>query len=409
MIALEKAQAKVPVVPELLASDSTPEALVQQMAERGGRIAVVSPEGGPLRILDGRYAAKGTARLEELAQAYDGEPIKVRRTSREGAHVRRPALTLILTLQPSVLEHIRNAHSMRGQGIFGRICWLRPASLVGQRVPSSRTTPRDADAHARYDAMLRRLLDAEPAGMEHDGTPVPHRLTLSPEARDELEEYEKEIERELGPTGGLRGIADWAGKTVGRAVRIAVLLALADRADNGETLFDRPISRNAVISGVRICRALTTHARAVLGEMGMDQPLRLERKVLDKAMEMDDEERTVSALNQVLRSTRGLEAVEDLKQALDRLAVRGCVRVRPQSGSPTPIGGRPLSPHVAIHPKLLETHPRNPRNPPDQSRVWGSQGFQDADQEDLVRVGTSGEVGSDAHPADAGLMGEEAP
>jgi len=38
------------------------------MAEQGGRIAVLSPEGGPLRMLDGRYS-DGAARLEELDRA----------------------------------------------------------------------------------------------------------------------------------------------------------------------------------------------------------------------------------------------------------------------------------------------------------------------------------------------------
>lgn len=361
---LEDARADVPPLPEILADDSTPEALVRQMAEQGGRVAVMSPEGGPLRVLDGRYS-EGAARLEELAHAYDGEAIRSRRISRDTPHVRRPALTLGLTIQPSVLETIRNGRSLRGQGIYGRITWVEPPSLMGERLSSGEVPPLDAAARDRYAAMLHALLDWQAREIEEDGTPVPHRIHPSEDARSTLYAFHDEIESRLAPGGDLRSIADWAGKTVGRAVRIATLLDLAARAADGRPLTD-PISGWAMESAVRLCRSLTTHTRAVYGAMGDDGELALLRYVLRRATELP----TGSRERDLYEATKGRKAIgsmEDLGPLVDRLVERGCLRLveDPREGP-----GRPPSPFVEVHPSL-RTGVRSIRQNGSESAVAG--------------------------------------
>lgn len=122
---LELLEAKVPPVTRLNAPSATPERLVQLMAEQGGRMAVLAPEGDSLRIADGRYSGQGDARLDTLKRAWSGEPIREDRVGRPGECVRRPALTLALCLQPSVLETLVNKRSFRGEGVLGRILWER--------------------------------------------------------------------------------------------------------------------------------------------------------------------------------------------------------------------------------------------------------------------------------------------
>ena len=73
---LEDARAAVPPFPRLLAGDATPEALVRLMVEQGGRIALLSPEGDPFRLADGRYS-DGAARLDELKRAWCEDSIYV--------------------------------------------------------------------------------------------------------------------------------------------------------------------------------------------------------------------------------------------------------------------------------------------------------------------------------------------
>lgn len=363
--AYENALRAVPVLPTLLASDSTPEALVEQMAEQGGRIAVMSPEGGPFRILDGRYS-DGIARLEELAQAYDGEELRTRRVGRATKPVRRPALTLAVALQPSVLSSIRNGRSLRGQGIYGRISWVVPESLVGRRVDSSEAPAINEDAKDQYTKVLRALLEWQPAQTEDDGTLVPHPLTLSKEATAVKREYHYRVEAAMGEGGTLAGMCDYANKSVGRAVRLAVLLDVFARATKGQPL-DAPLSGWAMDGGVRISEALTTHAVAVYAEMEVDGRTADLAYVMAR-LRLLPEGTTETELRAATRGRASIDGAEDLAELLDELEERGCVRRLEQ---PSEGRGRPPSPVIEIHPFLREStthahtentgkHPRKP-------------------------------------------------
>lgn len=368
---LEEAQEKVPQLPELLASDSTPEALVRQMAQQGGRVAVLSPEGGPLRILDGRYSEAG-ARLEELCHGYDGEPIDTHRVGRECQAVKRPALTLGVCVQPSVLETIQNGKSMRGQGLFGRISWCRPESGMGERKDSGEVPALDGAASERYGRMLHALLDAEPVGTDPDGTPIPHVLRLSPEATAIKRAFHYETEKALRAGGALSGISDWAGKAVGRAIRIAALLDLAERAGARQPLND-PISGPAMESGVGLTRALTSQALSVFGAMDLDRKSADLSYVLKHLRELQGE-KTVRNLFDRVRERATVATVEELHPLLDELVDRGCIRLR-ESPAPGRAGGRRRSPLIELHPDLTSRiHPRTTRTTPPNSGSVGSAG-----------------------------------
>lgn len=372
---VREARASVPPMAALLAQDATPEALVQQMGEQGGRVAVLSPEGGPLRILDGRYS-EGSARLEELAQGYDGEALHPRRIGRETRAVRRPALTLGVALQPSVLEAVRNGRSLRGQGIYGRICWVRPSSRMGARVDSSEVPPLDREAGRRYADALRHLLDWEAADVEDDGTLVPHVLELSGGAQDVKRAYHYEIEDALRPGGALAGISDWAGKTVGRAVRIAALLELAARAGDGRPPVGAPISKWAMESAVRLCRALTSHALAIYGEMAADRRTADLRYLLRRLQELPPGS-TESDLRASAKGRASIEGAEDVADLVDELEALGCVRrvALDAPGGP----GRPPSPRLELHPAIPHRHPINPEKPSDDIPSDGLRDLRDAD------------------------------
>jgi len=353
-IDLDEAEAAVPVMPRLLVSDTTPEALVCRMAEQGGRIALLAPEGDPLRIADGRYS-DGSARIAELKQAWSGEAITVDRIGREPIHIAHPALTLGLTMQPGVLETLKNARVMRGEGLFARILWILPPHGLGRRLTGRDVPPLDAVAAAEYERTIRALLDAAYAD---DGESAPRRMRLDEGALDTLYDYEAEIERELADGARLAGIRDWAGKVCGQAVRMAALLELAARAEDGRPLWSDPIGAWAMQSGVRLARALTTHALVVLGEMGMDREAALAAYVLRRAVQMPEG----STLRDLYEATKGradIEDMDDLRAAVDGLVARGCLRLvdRVRTGP-----GRPPSPRIEIHPNIRNSHSHNSHN-----------------------------------------------
>ncbi len=352
--ALDAAEAAVPRLPRLLVQDATPEALARLMDAQGGRIAILAPEGDPLRISDGRYS-DGAARLGELKQAWGAEPITVDRIGRDPLHIARPALTLALTMQPSVLGSLKNNQSMRGEGLFARILWCAPRHGIGSRL-TGRDVPRRAEATARhYSRTVRRLLEA--ADASGDG---PQTVTMSLEALDVVYAYEAEIEAQLVEGGRLDDIADWAGKIVGQAARVALLLEVARRAEDEQPLFNAPISGQAMADAVAITRALTSHALAVLGGGRAGGRLELLAHVLRRANELPDGS-TVRDLFERVKGREALADIASLQDVVGELAERGCLRlVRAPAGGP----GRPPSPTIEIHPAIRAKPSHNSHNTP---------------------------------------------
>ena len=359
--------AKVPPVTRLNAPEATPEALIPIMAEQGGRIAILAPEGDPLRIADGRYSGNGDARLDVLKRAWTGrESIRVDRVVRDGHYIRRPALTIAICLQPGVLLSLKNARSFRGEGVLGRFLWVMPESGIGARLTGPHVPALDSEAASEWDALLRRLLGAGPSDGDEDGY-VPHTLRLAPDALDVLHRWEAEVEEELGPGRRMFGIPDWGGKLVGNTVRLAGLLHLARTADDPVAdLWGERVSRWAMESAIQLARAFSTHALPIFDSLDADPKRALLRYVLRRIKELPSEERNLRRLREVCRGKKEIDTAKDIEDLVGELAKRNLVRIAP-TGTAGP--GRPESPTVQLHP-TLDSHTRNTRNP-------GSEGQED--------------------------------
>lgn len=363
---LAKAEAAIPPDGRLLVDDVTPEALVARLAAQGGRAAIIEPEGGPLKAFSGRYDSAGGARLEELKKAYGAEPIIVDRVSREPLRVERPALTVAICLQPGVVEDMANANAFRQEGALARFLWCSPPHGIGERVTGWNVPGVDPEARQTYSRTLRTLLEATPPkGMDGDTW----ELSIDGVALDVLYEWEAELEPQLADAGPMEALRDWAAKAVGQAVRVAVLLELAERASAGEELWRAPVGRDAMERAVRLIRPLSSHAGHLLGTLGMDEDAGLMRYVMLKAREViraGEEEGKRATLRDLHRATRGRKGaakVEDLDRILSELTERGCLRTVPQKVEGP---GRRPSPWIELHPALLEP------TPPDPSRRNGS-------------------------------------
>jgi len=361
---LDAAEAAVPPLPRVLAADATPEALVRLMHDVRAGIAVMAPEADPLAIADGRYS--DTARVDELLRCWSAEPIRMDRIAREPLRVDRPVLTLAVCVQPAALEALQHARVHRGRGVWGRVLWCVPPHGLGTRLTGADVPALDAAAAERYARVLRRLLDAADADVRA-GRP-PRTLRLSPEALDEIYAFEAEVEAELHDEGALASIRDHAGKIVGQAVRLAALLELAARAEDGGPLWEREIGRWAAAGGVRLARALLSHARHVLATAGVDRALADLRYVLRRLVRLHDEaDGEPVTLRDLLRACDGRPGIADapepaqrLREIVRALEARGCVRmVERRTGSP----GRPPSPLLELHPALRGAAEREPVAP----------------------------------------------
>jgi hypothetical protein len=167
----------VPPEPQLLLDDATPEYVARALDEQGGCVAIVSEEAGTLfEVMCGKYR-DGVADLDIYLKAYDGGAIRVGRISREQVVVEHPALTILVTPQPAVLDRLAERSELRGRGILGRIAFILPPSRVGTRM--YRNQGIDAAAKAAYGDALQRILRL-PRSQEGP----PRRLVLEGEALD---------------------------------------------------------------------------------------------------------------------------------------------------------------------------------------------------------------------------------
>src|SRR6266487_2555221 len=115
----------------LVADDITPEAAASLLADQGGRLAVLSAEGGIFATLAGRYS--GAPNLEVFLKGHAGDRLVVDRKGRDSEHIAQPALTLGLAVQPELLRDIAAMPGFRGRGLLARILYSLPATTVGRR------------------------------------------------------------------------------------------------------------------------------------------------------------------------------------------------------------------------------------------------------------------------------------
>ncbi|QGV82572.1 YfjI family protein [Streptomyces ficellus] len=328
----------VPAKPRLLADDATPEVIASLLAEQGGRLSVMSAEGGIFDIIAGRYS--GTPNLDVFLRGQAGDRLRVDRRGRE-EFIEAPALTMGLTVQPGVLEDIGRIKGADERGLLARFLYSLPKSLVGYRKVLTEPIP-DAVA-ATYEEHVTALT------MSLTDWTDPAVLQLSPEAGDVLVAFEKRQEPRLRERGGdLAHVQNWANKLGGATCRLAGLLHLAAHPSNGHT---EPISADTMRAAVKLTDYFTGHALAVFDLMGADHTAARAHAVLEVLRAQQWSE--VSKRDLMVKLSRAeFPTVADLDPALNLLEDHGYIRCQPvqRSGG----RGRPPSPRYLIHPQLAD-------------------------------------------------------
>ena len=327
----------IPAKPQLVADDVTSEKAQSLLAEQGGRLAVLSPEGGIFATIAGRYS--GTPNLEVFLKGHAGDMMRVGRQSRDGDHVDKPALTMGLAVQPEILRDIAGMPGFRGLGLLARILFSLPENTVGRRKVGADPIPTQvaADYHAGLHALVLTLAEwTDPAV-----------LVLTPEANDLVLDIERQVEPRLAPGGAWSHIVDWGSKYTGAVVRIAGLLHLAEHLRDG---WGRTVEADTIERAAMIGEFYAAHALAAFDDMGADTATRNARHVLGWI------ERTATGAftkREAFRAVQSaqLKSMADLDPALSVLEAHGYLR---QLDPPAPkrAGGRPPSPSFLVHPEV---------------------------------------------------------
>jgi hypothetical protein len=347
-LATEAEAVIVPAAYRLLADDATPEALASLLAEQGGRLAVLSAEGGIFGQMAGRYSTgRGTgANLDVYLKGHAGDRLRVDRKGRPPEYVPRPALTIGLAVQPDVLHAMAEVPELRGLGILARFLYALPASRMGARRADAEPVPAQlAHEYAAKLCILARSLDAVGTGLV---------IRLAPASQRLLNDYAARLEPRLGEDGDLRPMADWAGKLAGAIARVAALVHLAG---NVRRAWGDEVPPAAVEAAISIGDYAVAHARAVFALMGADSNVELARRVLSWIRDRHLTEFSRRDTFRHLHSAQ-LPKVTDLDPALALLVAHEYLAPIPSVHSPA--GGRP-SHRFRVNP--LWTKPTEPTKP----------------------------------------------
>lgn len=303
----EAALPEVPRKPRVFAQDTTAEKAGALLADHGEKIGVFSCEGGLFDILAGRYSA-GTPNMDVFLQAHAGDPVRVDRGSRPPVDLQEPALSMGLSIQPSVLNEMAGKAAFRGRGLIGRFLYAVPADIVGKR--TLETVPVSPSVRAGYDQAIMALLDLPEQRNMLTGELFA--IQLTEEAHADWKAFAREVETGMAEGGPLESLRDWAGKAAGAAGRIAGVFHCIEHAGrllqaDPEDLFpptpDRyPLTGATMRTALNLARKLLAHAVFVYRIMAEDEGIWAARRILRWIRSTGAEGFTV---NECYRALRG--------------------------------------------------------------------------------------------------------
>jgi hypothetical protein len=361
-LAEELAEQTEPVLPRLIVDDATSEKLGMMLAEQGGRIASMSPEGGVFDLMAGMYSKSGIPQFGVYLMGHSGDDLVTDRVSRKSVRIERPALTCAYAIQPAVIEGLAENAAFRGRGLLARFLYASPQSWIGQREIAPE--PVSDIVREAYRHIVRTLADLE-------GEIV---LQLDAEASAVLQEWEAEVESMLADGGQMEIMRDWGAKLAGATLRIAAVLYCVEHGAAG------CIGRPTILAAVEIARYLIPHAEAVLNmmqakEASDDDDARYVLRWIERHGRLEFTKRDVHQ-----HGKRRFPKADDIDPALAELTRRGYIRLQPLNAAGP---GRPPSPSYEVNPTTFasangERRSHNSQNPVSRSDVGDFENIENA-------------------------------
>lgn len=300
----EQARSDMKYPYRLLVDDATPEKLADLMAQQGGCITISSAEGGVFDMMAGRYDR--SANLDIYLKAHCGDPITVDRIGRPPNHIPAPRLSMLLTVQPDVLQGLIGNGTFRGRGLCGRFLYSVCRSKVGHR--DINPPPIPEPVKAIYAATVKRLLSSSDSGT----------ITLDQDADQTRQEYQAYIEGKLGEQW--EHMRDWGGKLTGAMLRLAALLHTAEAPIPSQ----QPIGPDTIARAVILTENLARHAESVYTIMGADEQ-QAEARYLWKRIQAHGGQEI--SKRDLIRLTSGhYHQAEDMEPAIITLEDMGYIR-----------------------------------------------------------------------------------
>ena len=321
-----------PVKPlRLFVDDVTSEKLTSVLAENNGCAAVVSAEGGIFDIISGLYSRN--VNIDVFLKGHSGDTIRVDRIGRASESIIHPALTMVLAVQPEVLNGLMSNNTFRGRGLTARFLYSMPKSTVGSR--SFSTEPIPEGVRVRYQDLIEAILSSD-----NEQQPI----SLDDGAQEVLETLFNEVEGRL--KGDLAEIPDWAGKFVGSVLRISGILHVMKYPK--DSMFDS-VDRETMENAVTIGRYFLEHAKAAYSLMGADAVNKNAQYLLSAIRR---ERLTEFSRRDAMRLCRRFKTADSIQPILNRLCEYGYIVQKTKE--PAFGAGRRSSEVYLTNPAVLE-------------------------------------------------------
>lgn len=300
---------------KLYVDDITTEKLISILSDSGGKTAIISTEGGIFDVLAGMY--NKSVNIDVFLKGYSGDTIRVDRIGRPSELIQKPSLTILLSVQPSVLSQLISNSTFEGKGLTTRFLYALPESLIGKR--KFHTSPIPPEVSRLYDMKIKDVLNEEENLIDNQI------VRLSSEASSLFEAFHDENEKIMGENTEIK---TWRGKLVGNVLRISALLARFNK-DQFNPFFDITpplvVSKEDMSNAILIGRYYIEHAKASYSLMGIDPINNQAEYVLSNIKKNGFYE---FSKRDILRASRSFKTVESLTPVLNRLVEYGYIQVK---------------------------------------------------------------------------------
>lgn len=343
--ALRVEEIVVPPKPILVEDDITSETAASRIAEQGGRLSVMAPEGTIVALMAGRYGGKPN--FEVFLRGHGNDRLPVSRQNRREV-IESVCLTVGLALQPSVLRELRSIPDAGGRGLLGRFLYSLPPDNVGlRRVRDVPLIPQLLTEE--YQHTIKTLtLSLEPLA-------EPVMVHVTTDADDRVFDLQDEVEKLLAPGGTWSHpmMREWGSKWVGSCcVRIAGLLHVADNfRDTKGGGYAQPLTRDTLTRAERIARYYADHALVAFDEMQVDTAVIGAKFLLDWIVR--NSKTTFTRRDAYYDNRRTFPRVDDIIPALTLLDQYGYLREYVRTAGAK--GGRPSTTYL-VNPAITGTH-----------------------------------------------------
>jgi hypothetical protein len=313
-----------PSAGHLVSEDITPEALVEELAANGGRMALLSSEGGVFDMMAGQYVDKGKAtNLAVYLQGWSADSVRRKRTKGEAIVIDEALLTVCVTTQPGVVEALGANRELVTKGVPVRFMFSVPPSLVGYRDRRRVLEDIDSTINATYQETMTQI------GLAALGTEHTLMLRTTAAAGDRFLEWDQIREDQQRPGGTLAARAEWAAKLRATVLRCCGILHTADRTAGD--LIDIDVVERAIV----LADYWMAHADVVEKMWSDDQVTARARTLVRWSI---DNNKPEFSLRDVTSKRGTFPTAEDAVSPLQTLVDRGWVT--PLQDGPVEVMGR---------------------------------------------------------------------